>query len=282
MYNIVKDYDWTSSPKGSSVRKEAPMVWLKSHKIISNQIMTMIEGYKAIGVTKTAEEFYRKMYSGSTEPEDDFRLPFFGDNVRSFSNTFGDTFQDGLGNGGGIGESLKNNINQYIGLGAQLGANIPGLATTDLSNIKGAATQIKDAVTQGRSAPGSYVETPMFYQFDKNDTALDITFVLSNTINEDSVKLNHELVQKLTEINRPLRLNSISVEPPRIYKVRVYGQRFIQWAYCSQFSVQLLGYRRMINGIIHPEAYQISMSMQSLTMEHAGFFSKSFEGGKKQ
>ena len=267
-FDIVKEYDWTSAPRGSSIRKEVPMVWLKSYKIKSNQIMTMIEGYKAIGQNKTAEEFYRGIYGTSTEPEDDFRFPFFGDNVRSFSNTFGDTFQDGLGNGGGIGDSFKNKLNTAIGMGAQLGGNIMGLVSSDMNNIT-------NALTEGRSAPGSYVETPMFYQYEKNDSALDITFTLLNTVNSDSVSLNHKLVQKLTEINRPNRITSIAIEPPRIYKVRVYGQRFIQWAYCSQFSVQLLGYRRMINGIIHPEAYQISMSMQSLTLEHAGFISNS-------
>jgi hypothetical protein len=267
MFNIVKDYDWTSSPRGSSIRKEAPMVWLKSYKLISNQIMSMIEGYKAIGQSTDARQFYEKMYSSSTEPEDDFRLPYFGDDVRSFSNTFGDTFQDGLGNGGGIGESFKNDINRAIGMGAQGGINIPGLTTGDMSSIK-------NTISRSNSAPGSYVETPMFYQFEKNDSALDITFTLLNTVNEDAVKMNHELVKKLTEINRPLRVDSISVVPPRIYKVRVYGQRYMRWAYCEQFSVQLLGYRRMLEGVIHPEAYRISMSMKSLTLEHAGFNSE--------
>jgi hypothetical protein len=30
----------------------------------------------------------------------------------------------------------------------------------------------------------------------------------------------------------------------------------------------------MINGVITPEAYEISISMKSLTMEHAGFMDK--------
>jgi hypothetical protein len=79
------------------------------------------------------------------------------------------------------------------------------------------------------------------------------------------------LVQRLTYINRPLRKNSIAVDPPRIYQVRVPGHRLIRWAYCSQFSVNFIGTRRIINDVIVPEGYQISMSFTSLTLEHAGF-----------
>jgi hypothetical protein len=277
-YNVVKEYDWTSAPKGSSIRHEVPTVWLRSYKINSNQIMTMINGYINIAknsINGTAEEFYNKMYSDSTEEEDDFKFPFFSDSVRSFTNTFGDTFQDGIGGGGGIGESLKNSANTYVGLGAQIaGFSDPTSMATAASQIgSGDFTGAAKTIGKGGS-PGSYVETPMFYQFEKNDGPLEISFTLSNTLNSDAVKQNHELVKKLTEINRPLRRNSIAVDPPRIFKVRVYGQRFMRWAYCSNFSVQLLGYRRQINSVIHPEAYQITMSMQSLTLEHAGFINQ--------
>jgi hypothetical protein len=277
-YNVVNEYDWTSAPKGSSIRREIPTVWLKSYKINSNQIMTMINGYLNIAknsINGTAEDFYNNMYANSTDAEDDFFFPFFSDTVRSFTNTFGDTFQDGIGGGGGIGESLKNSANTYVGLGAQIaGFSDPTSMATAASQIgSGDFTGAAKTIGKGGS-PGSYVETPMFYQFEKNDGPLEISFTLSNTLNPEAVEKNHALVKKLTEINRPLRRNSIAVDPPRIFRVQVYGQRFMRWAYCSSFSVQLLGYRRQINNVIHPEAYQITMSMQSLTLEHAGFINE--------
>lgn len=119
--------------------------------------------------------------------------------------------------------------------------------------------------------PGTYIETPMFYQFEKNDGPLEVRFMLANTINNDSLDQNHNLIQRLTYINRPLRKNSIAVDPPRIYQVKVPGHRFIRWAFCNSFSVNMMGTRRNIDNVIVPEFYDINMSFQSLTLEHAGF-----------
>ena len=253
-YNIVRDYDWTSAPKGSSFRKTAPRVWLKSYKIDSNQIMSAIQGYVALveGGTTDAQSYYDKMYSESTTPEDDFWFPFFGSNVRGFTNTFGDTFQSGVGGAGGI---LSDQNEQLKTLAGGLGQ---------------AYTAIQSIATK-TSNPGTYIETPMFYQFEKNDSPLDVSMVLSNTINENSYKDNLKLVQYFTRINRPLRKNSIAVDPPRIYKIRLHGIRYIRWAYCSNFNVELLGTKREIDKTIIPEAYQLNMTFQSLTLEHAGF-----------
>jgi len=276
-YDVVKDYDWTSAPRGSSIRKQAPRVWVKSYKLKSNQIMQSVKGY--LNIAKNgggdAKTFYDKMYSDSTTAEDDFNFPFFGDNVRSFGNTFGDTFQDGFGGGGGIGTTLNEMIKGALGPTAQI---VGAIGTENLTNavsqagkgdFGGAINTIRNGITSGGD-PGTYIETPMFYQFEKNDGPLEVSFVLSNTINSDYDK-NHKLVQRLTYINRPLRKDSIAVDPPRIYQVRVPGHRLIRWAYCSNFSVNFLGTRRMINDVIVPEGYQINMSFTSLTLEHAGF-----------
>ena len=283
--DVVKDYDWTSAPRGSSFRQKAPRVWVRSYKLISNQIITTLKNYLAIienaGGSGTAKDFYNKMYGNATEVEDDFNFPFFGDNLRTFSNTFGDTFQSGIGESGGAFSELFEGARTFIG-GV---ANAMGIVGKD------AIKQATDAASQGNfkqalgalvngakkgGDPGTYVESPMFYQFEKNDAPLEVSFVLSNTINSDSVHKNHALVRKLTYINRPLRRNSVAVDPPRIYGVRVPGHRTIRWAFCSDFSVSLLGTKRIINDVLTPEAYLITMHFQSLTLEHAGFV----EGGK--
>ena len=278
-YDVVKDYDWTSLPRGSAMRKQAPSVWVKSYKLKSNQIIQAIQGYVAIASEAggDAKSFYDKMYGEATIDEDDFRFPFFGDNVRSFSNTFGDTFQNGMGEGGGIGSALKDKANIAVSLAAQFGAyfgteNIKsGITQLASGNIAEGISTITSGWNGSKSDPGSYVETPMFYQFDKSDGPLDVSFVLSNTVNPDSLEKNKNLIYRLTYINRPLRKNSIAVDPPRIYKVRVPGHRFIRWAFCNNFSVNMLGARRDVGGVIVPEAYQVTMSFQSLTLEHAGF-----------
>lgn len=276
-YDVVKEYDWTSAPRGSEIRKNAPRVWVKSYKLNSNQIMQTIRSYlNILDVTQDAKSFYDKMYSESTTAEDDFNFPFFGDTVRSFGNNFGDTFQDGIGGGGGLASQFFEGVKSFVGGVGQL-AGLAGIenlvkATKQFAagDTEAAQQTMKKGLASGGDA-GTYVETPMFYQFEKNDGPLDVSFVLANTINQDSIEKNHKLVQRLTYINRPLRKNSIAVDPPRIYQVRVPGHRLIRWAFCSNFSVGLLGTRRMINNVIVPEAYQINMSFQSLTLEHAGF-----------
>jgi len=246
--NIIMNYDWTSSPRRSSFRKEAPTIWLQSYKLISNQILTAASGYLAVtdNLNTDAAKFYDDLYGKSTKREDNFIFPYFQDDIYSYSNTFGDTFQSGIGGSGGMLNELNEQTKVFAG----------GLA---------------NAYDTAKGSPGTYVETPMYYEYQKNSDPITITFILLNTENDDSLDMNLKLIKKLTTINKPLRLNSISMEPPRIYKVRLYGHRFIRWAYCSSFQTSLVGSRRMINGVITPEAYKISMTLQSLTLEHAGF-----------
>jgi hypothetical protein len=64
------------------------------------------------------------------------------------------------------------------------------------------------------------------------------------------------------------------MEPPRIYEIRIPGIRYIKWASCSSFSVQLLGARQMHGNELIPEGYLISMTFTSLTTEVSNFMDK--------
>lgn len=285
-YDVVKQYDWTSSPRGSGIRRRAPRVWVKSYKLKTNQVLNRITSYvevaKGLG-GGSGDDFYDNLYSDATEPEDDFNFPFFGDTIRSFSNNFGETFQNGFGGGGGIGETLDTSIQTALGIGGQIysafgtdavneAAAIVSSGASPLEKIKGAASALKTGAKEGGN-PGTYIETPKFYQYEENDDALPVSFVLSNTINDDYTK-NNDLVKYLTRICRPLRKNAIAMDPPRIFQVRVPGQRFIKWAYCSNFSVNFLGTKREIDGVVTPEAYQVDMAFTSLTVEAANFMDR--------
>jgi hypothetical protein len=113
----------------------------------------------------------------------------------------------------------------------------------------------------------------MYDYSSANEGSMEISFILSNTLNSDFNK-NYELVKKLIEINRPKRNDAISMDPPRIFKAKLYGYRYMPWAYCSQFSVRLLGTKRMVGGVIMPEAYEINMGLQPLTAEPSNFMKK--------
>lgn len=270
------DYDWTSIPKGSVLRKNAPRVTVRSFKINSSESLNRIRSYANVLKATDAREFYDKLYGGITTPEETFRFPFLGDAVRSFSNEYGDTFQSAFL--GGVDSMLTGASKLYGETGTYVGLNNinavkeGGKAAMDGKSVDEILNAATNEMGKGYStAPGSYIETPKLYQYAQNDAGLEVSFVLSNTINPGSVDDNYKLIKKLTTINRPRRENSIIMEPPRIYTVMLPGLRYIRWASCSNFSVQLLGTKRLIGGKITPEGYLISMTFTSLTTEVSNF-----------
>lgn len=277
--NVHKEYDWTSVPRNSPYRNVAPYVKLSSYKITSSAALNRITSYLNLATAESADEFYEKLYQ-NVEKVDDFFIPYFGDGIRSFSNEFSDTFQNGvMGNIDSLLQSGANEILAPLGefkakeniskLGGQMGAMASSIG--DMDKFKKAAGEVGKGMS---SAPGSYIETPKLYQYAQNDGALEITFPLFNTINGDAVQKNYDLIDKLTRINRPKRLTSITMEPPHIYEVKLKGLRYMRWAYCSNFSVSMIGARRIVNGAITPDGYQITMSLTSLTTEVSNFMDK--------
>jgi hypothetical protein len=277
--NVHKEYDWTSVPRNSPYRNVAPYVVLRSYKIKSSAALNRLQSYINLATAKSADEFYEGLYQ-NVEKADDFFIPYFGDSVRSFSNEFGDTFQNGalakvdslLQTGSN--EILaplqefkgKENISKLVKQGGEMVSSIG-----NMEEFKKAAGGFGKGMS---TAPGSYIETPKLYQYAQNDGALEITFPLFNTINGDAVQKNYDLIDKLTRINRPKRLTSITMEPPHIYQVKLKGLRYMRWAYCSNFSVSMIGARRLVNGAITPDGYQITMSLTSLTTEVSNFMDK--------
>jgi len=125
-------------------------------------------------------------------------------------------------------------------------------------------------------APGTYIETPKFYQYSNTDTGLQISFSLSNTLNDDGKELNHKFIKDFTRMNRPYRTGPIGMTFPAIYNVVLPGQRYIQWAFLESFNIGMLGMRRRIplpggGSRVVPEGYSCQFNFRSLTMEAANF-----------
>jgi len=252
-YNVVNGYDWTVVPRDSSLRKKAPAVYATSYLINTNQIMQSIQGY--INLFKTdPKTFYERMYQATKE--DDFIFPYFDDSVRGFQNNFSETYSGGIAGNAG---------------------DMPGAEL--LGGAKTLADSMANLVSQGaaffKGNPGSYLEVPKFYQYENTDEPLNVTFNLINTITEDEWKRNYELVTKLTDICRPHRKSAATIDPPRLFKVRVPGYRWMEWAYASSFNVKLKGTKRMIEGKIVPEAFEVNMTFTSLTIEVSNFLTQS-------
>ena len=303
-YDIVNDYDWTTIPRGSALREEAPCAYVTAYELEFSQLQAFVDGYISLAATAVSKstskdpglEFYKNIYK-STKQLGNFNFPFFSEDIRSFSTEFADTFSPISQRGakflgadiaetlGGVGEEA---IGGTIALGKSL-ANMGGNAIADkvASIAKDAEGYVaggfekltgkKMPGLQTVGAPGSYIETPKFYQYSNTDNPLEISFALANTIENDGEARNSEFIKYFTTINRPRRLGAIAMTYPAIYHIEVPGQRYIEWAYLENFNVGLLGTRRRIGRKVIPEAYSCNFSFRSLTIEAANFMDKIYD-----
>lgn len=259
---------------------------------------------------KPGLDFYRGLYATNTDPITRLNLPFFGDNVRAFTSEFQDTFTpvsqrgakmlgaefiEGLA---GMGERMLGGGTELISGVAQSVAGLGGkslidkIAKSSSMVMKGMAgvmdldfgarqndlqTRRSNPGMQTIGAPGTYIETPKFYQYSNTDTGLEISFALSNTINDDAIEQNYKFIKDFTRMNRPFRTGAIGMTFPAIYSLVIPGLRYIQWANLENFSIDLIGSRRRLrnpNGSgsrVIPEAYACSFKFKSLTTEAANF-----------
>ena len=305
-YDVVADYSWTSVPTNSGLRDEAPYVFVSSFELAESQLRAFVSGYLNLtnaASQKDAMTFYKNLYKTKGSPTS-FKFPYFEDNFRSYANNYADTFSQISQRGaqflgaptfeaaGGIveealvgGAALASQTqSEFVKQFTQKAADVSAAASTKLNPILGKlGNATRDA--EGKTSyefripapgnpsdfPGTYIETPKFFQYANTDAALEVNFLLANTINENDVSMNQKLISEIIKESRPKRNTAIELSFPRIYEVEAPGLRFIKWAYLSNAAFNLVGARRVVDGKIVPEAYAISLSFQSLTLEPSNF-----------
>ena len=246
-WDIVNEYDWTSSPAGSELRNQAPNAYVTAYKMDFSQLQQFIDGY--INIAESARvakqkgtnpglQFYKDMYKSGTIFAD-INFPYFGDAIRGFSSEYANTFSpisqrgakflfgDSIQGLGGAGESL---IGGAVALGRE-GGNMGGNALSD--KVAGAVGGVGDRAgaafekftgrklpgLQTVGAPGSFIETPQFYQYSNTDQNVEIEFVLSNTLHDyrtgpEGFKQNKTFIKEFTMMNRPYRYGPIEMTFP--------------------------------------------------------------------
>lgn len=271
--NVVDTFSWTSVPKNTPLRNEAPKVFAIAHKLKDNSIYRAAANYLQIvsdllpesfrtafnnlGLPSRVESrnmtpmaYYDQMYD--TDVYREYVFPYFNNNVRDLQNNFND--QSPLD--GTVGAKLKNFL-EGAGELVQAGKAFGSIA----------------GITEMESA-GAYVETPKFYNYGENEPGISVSFPLINTLEVEDITANYNLIAELIRINRPLRKNPILVEPPVLWQVTIPGFRYLPWASCN-VGVELDGVRRIvqINGkdTIIPESYNITLTFNPLTTEPSNF-----------
>lgn len=306
-FDIVLNYDWTSVPRGRKLREEAPSAYITAYELKYTQLSQFIDGYMNLFSPRNSFseygdsnnpglDFYKGLYSVAKTPLARFNFPFFSDNMRSFSNEFSDSFSQvsqrgaqmlfgseimGLGEAGeslgGGGAALAKGVGD-INIGSTSLADKVGKLGTGLAKKVGMDMDFSslNAGKQTIGAPGTFIETPKFYQYSNTDNGVQIGFTLSNTLEDDGFDKNYDFITKFIRLNRPFRRGPIGMNFPAIYNLVVPGVRYIQWAALEDFNVGLLGSRRKVykegaGDIIIPEAYTCEFSFKSLTLEPANF-----------
>lgn len=306
-WDIVNEYDWTSAPAGSKLRSQTPNAYVTAYKMEFSQLQQFIDGYINIGASaRRAEEqgtnpglqFYKDLYK-SSKVLADINFPFFSDSIRGFSTEYTDSFSPISQRGAkflfgdtieGLGKSAEKLIGGTVA-GAREFGNVGGNAISEkVASVVGAAgdmvggaytklTGEKMPGLQTVGAPGSFIETPKFYQYSNTDEGVVVEFVLSNTLHDyrdgpRGFKENIKFIKDFTMMNRPYREGPIEMTFPAIYHIEIPGLRYIEWASLESFGIQLIGARRRIGKDIIPEAYGCKFLFKSLTIEAANFVQK--------
>ena len=287
-YNIVRDYAWTTASRAE--RDVAPYVDVSGCRLDGSNLQQAIQGYLALkGNDENGQKFIQDLYKCEEGSKQDFTFPFFGTNIRSFANEYADTFSNISQRGTTfpgktVIDAVRTGADWAIG-GTEA---ITKLIDDDwftkgvglFNKFSGAIGMPSVAAPSSRApgAPGTYIESPMFYQYGNTDAALQVSFVLSNTYDSESTKKNIKFINDFTRFNRPERKGAIALSYPMVYHVVLPGWREQIWAYISGFSISFLGARRILDtydmgggggDTIVPEAFQCDFAFTSLTIENA-------------
>jgi hypothetical protein len=164
----------------------------------------------------------------------------------------------------------------------------------------GGSSDITDAVNAGNdfvaahgagvpllgafAEPGIYIERAKYFQPTVGQDPITVKFPLLNTLAPESIQKNYNLIWLLLFQNSSIRRNKTDVFPPCVYRVLIPGVRFILYA-SLEVTVEYVGTRRRLPvahpatgetiDTIIPEAYNVGLTIESLTTECGNFLLKS-------
>ena len=311
--DVVSNYDWKVSPNSNIV--EHPYIILQEYRInkspllaqLSYTVKTGVEGLGAVskaimgspsdkrsfieGLLKdlgesisSAEEKIQEVISstevdrmeaveenleGALKPFQGlyylkktnfkYKLPYFSKKMTERTGNWQ------AGYPGGSSSSVTDLIEGGLDFVARVGAGVP---------LLGAYAE-----------PGLYIERGKYFQPTTGQDNIVVKFPLLNTLNPESIQKNFNLIWLLCFQNSSFRRNKTDVFPPCIYRVLIPGIRFMLYASISNITIEYVGTRRRMP-VVHPatgetidtaipEAYNVELTITSLTTECGNFLLKS-------
>ena len=263
--NDFTKLDWTASSK----KTDCPAVILTGGRLEGSQLKNSIRGAINAITAGSGDDYIKNLYKYQTSgsAKQTFRLPFFNTTYNSFTNQFADAFSQISQRG--------NNI---------WGADIADSVNNIAANLRAGMTQGWELLSTGlyfgtnEGPPGTYIQTPMFWQAANTAQPLIVKFVLSNTVSEGGAAKNLAAINQFAKANKAKRDGKgIKIDYPMVYQILLPGHRYMRWGYCSSFNVGMLGLRKAKGGenaTPVPEAYSCEFGFTSLTLEDADMLTK--------
>ena len=151
--------------------------------------------------------------------------------------------------------------------------------TTTIPLIGQVFDKINEA-SQGLAAlvePGVYVQRPKYYNFASEGNQFSFAITLYNTITPMAHLKNSQLIQQLILNNLPRRKTKVVVEPPCIYEVLIPGKAFFPYCFITDLRVMHVGTKRLMDGEIVPDAFEVQITIKSLTTDANNFYEKQMQ-----
>jgi len=299
--DVVKNYDWKVSPNSNIV--EHPYIILQEYRINKSPLVaqlasTVKTGIESIGGTAKAPSLIGVLKS-------------LGNAVEGFSKKVVETIDLIETETGAVEEELEGDLKPFQGLyylkktnftykipyfskkmterTGNWEASYPNrsvitdlvVAGTEFVARVGAGVPILGAYAE----PGLYIERGKYFQPTTGQDPISVKFPLLNTLSPESIQKNFNLIWLLCFQNSSFRRNKTDVFPPCIYRVLIPGIRFMLYASISNITIEYVGTRRRMP-VTHPatgetidttipEAYNVELTITSLTTECGNFLLKS-------
>ena len=125
--------------------------------------------------------------------------------------------------------------------------------------------------------PGVYVQRPKYYNFETDGHQFSFSITLYNTITPLAHLKNSKFIQQLILNNLPRRKTRIVVEPPCIYEVLIPGKAFFPYCFITDLRVLHVGTKRLMEGEIVPDAFEVQITIKSLTSDANNFYEKQMQ-----
>lgn len=310
--DVVKNFDWKASPNNDII--EQPYILLKEYYVYKSSLAAQAL-YQLQATVESAIETGRIVNNVTPLQNVAAAAGIDTDSVlnklREDAEASMDELKKFIGHGGDIGNNGI--IDPYVGLyilketdflyklpyfsskhtqkNAFWESCYTGAGQTIITDLMNSAVDFVASFGTGipifgsLMEPGLYIERGKFYQPRPGTESISVSFPLLNTLNQESIQNNFDLIWLLVFQNSSFRKNKTEITPPCIYQVLIPGVKFMLYAYISDIKIEYLGTRRKILlnhpkvntqiSTMVPEAYNITITINSLTTDSGNFMLQS-------